>query len=71
MTIFEQVLRFTDLYFQGGEGVQKVVKSAFKLRLKDKHNIWMVPYLIQKSKELHVRCAIVLYTSNFFYVDQV
>ena len=25
----------------------------------------------KQSKELHVRCAIVLYTSNFFYVDQV
>ena len=35
-------------------------------------NIWMVPCLIQKkNKELHVRCAIVLYTSNFFYVDQL
>ena len=32
--IQEQVLRSTDLYFQGGEWVRKVLKCAFKLRLK-------------------------------------
>ena len=42
-----------------GEGVQKVIKCAFELRLKDKHNIWMVPYLIQK-KVKNCMCGVLL-----------